>query len=208
MEAAGAETVTATVIGSGNVGMAAAAALTSLGCSVTVLASSERSRLAALAMVAASVSVVVNTPEALFECVSKSDIVIGAILVSTFDTPPMVTHEMVRSMRPGSVLLDATAGYGGGYMPTFDQNTTLSQPTFVWEEIVHCKIDNFPAAVPITAVQVVNRLYPRYLMALAKSLAGVENDPISACGLMISNGQIVNTELERHWTNAKLRREC
>jgi alanine dehydrogenase len=203
MESAGAEMVTATVIGSGNVGTAAAVALTSIGCAVTVLTSNERSRLATSLMGFGSLNIKVNTPETLSECVRRSDIVIGAILISTYDTPPMVTHEMVRSMRPGSVLLDATAGYGGGYMPTFDRNTSLSQPSFVRDGVVHCKIDNFPAAVPITAVQVVNQLYPRYLIALAKSLAGGEQDPISASGLMIDRGKIVHPELERHWIRGK-----
>jgi alanine dehydrogenase len=208
MSSVGADAVTATVIGSGNVGTAAALTLVALGCSVTVLTSTERARIAASVMESGSLRVSVNSLEGLSECVRQSDIVIGAILVSTYDTPPMVTHEMVRSMRRGSVLVDATAGYGGGYMPTFDRNTSLGQPHFVREGVVHCKIDNFPAAVPITAVQVVNNLYPPYLIALARSLAGHEKDPVSASGLMIDHGQIVHPELIRHWTHEKGRQAC
>ncbi|MEQ1684268.1 MAG: NAD(P)-dependent oxidoreductase [Burkholderiaceae bacterium] len=196
--------VTCVVIGSGNVGASAAETLCALGCQVTVLASSEHSRVSArrrFALSAPSLEVLVNNAETLRSRVAVSDIVIGAILISTFDTPAMVTQEMVRSMRAGSVLIDATAGYGGGYMPTFTTNTSLHSPRFVSDGVVHCKIDNFPAAVPMTAVQTVNRLYPPYLIALARSLFHGVEDPVSAAGLMVRGGKVLHPELARHWTH-------
>ncbi|MBP0714295.1 hypothetical protein ABXK61_13330 [Burkholderia sola] len=197
----GVEPVRCVVIGAGNVGASATDALRALGCHVTLLTSGAAGLDKARAQFGVDQDdfrIDINTPELLAGCVMCADLVIGAILVSTFDTPPMMTEEMVRSMRPGAVLVDATAGYGGGYMPSFDRLTGLPSPSFVKDGVVHCKIDNYPAAVPATAVQLVNDIYTPYLMALLDSLRSGEEEPISRRGMVTHAGQIMHPEVLRH----------
>ncbi|AXF24424.1 hypothetical protein CUJ89_29450 [Burkholderia pyrrocinia] len=197
----GVEPVRCVVIGSGNVGASATDVLRALGCHVTLLTSGvaglDKAR-ARFGVDQDDLWIDINAPEVLADCVARADLVIGAILVSTFDTPPMMTEEMVRSMRPGAVLVDATAGYGGGYMPSFDRLSELPSPSFVKHGVVHCKIDNYPAAVPTTAVQLVNDIYTPYLMALLDSLRSGEEEPISRRGMVTHAGQIRHPEVLRH----------
>ncbi|WP_321958462.1 hypothetical protein [Burkholderia cenocepacia] len=197
----GVEQVRCVVIGSGNVGASATDVLRALGCHVTLLTSGaaglDKAR-ARFGVDQDDLWIDINAPEVLADCVARADLVIGAILVSTFDTPPMIAEEMVRSMRPGAVLVDATAGYGGGYMPSFDRVSKLRSPCFVKHGVVHCKIDNYPAAVPTTAVQLVNDIYTPYLMALLDNLRSGEEEPISRRGMVTHAGQITHSEVLRH----------
>lgn len=55
------------------------------------------------------------------EKIKEIDILFGAILISTFDTKPVVTEQMIESMKKGSIIIDVTCGYGAGYMPFFEQ---------------------------------------------------------------------------------------
>ena len=114
----GAEPASVVIIGSGNVGGAAAETAAALGARVTVLARCESSRAAYSGRAPGGVRVLVNTRETLLDCLAGADLVIGAILVSTYDTPAMITEAELKLMRPGAVIVDATCGYGPGYLPT------------------------------------------------------------------------------------------
>jgi len=205
----GADAVNCVVIGSGNVGGAATEALLALGCRVTLLTSGIDGQNRAEARFGAygdNLGIQINSGDVLASSIAASDLVIGAVLISTFDTAPMVTEDVVRSMRAGSVLVDATAGYGGGYMPTFDRQTSLESPLFAKHGVLHCKIDNYPAAVPATAVQLVNTIYTPYLIVLLESLRTGTEDPVSQRGLVTCDGKIVHAEVLRHAKHWKLSR--
>ena len=94
------------------VALAAAEAAAALGARVTVLARCESSRAAYHRRAPDGVRVLVNIREALLDCLADADLVIGAILVSTWDTPAMITEADLRLMRVGAVIVDATCGYG------------------------------------------------------------------------------------------------
>jgi alanine dehydrogenase len=57
-------------------------------------------------------------PRVIVACLATADLVTGAILVSTYDTPAMITAADLALMRAGAVIVDATCGYGPGYLPT------------------------------------------------------------------------------------------
>ncbi len=194
-------TVTCTVIGAGNVGIAATSLLCDLGCHVNLLTSSDISAVktrSTLSKYTENLNVVVNSNDALDIYLPKSDIVIGAILISTFDTPPMLPEEKVKKMRKGAVLLDATAGYGGGYMPTFEKNTSLDMPSYIKHGVVHCKIDNFPAAVPISSVELTNNIYKPYLLSWLSGIKKRDIDAVSINGLITHDGVVMHEVVSKH----------
>ncbi len=187
------------IIGSGYVATAAADLANRMGATVTVLCSSEKSLGRFKTECDPQITAHVNTPERLGSEIARSDLVIGAILISTFDTPAMITAEMVMTMKRGSVIVDATSGYGPGYIETCDKSASLQDPCFERFGVLHIKIGNLPAAVPQSTVALVDQIYPPYLIKFIQSLSGEADDLVSRHGLLTRQGRIVHPELLRHW---------
>ncbi|MGH3923431.1 MAG: NAD(P)-dependent oxidoreductase, partial [Pseudonocardiaceae bacterium] len=137
----GAEPARVVVIGCGNVGSAAARTAAALGAAVTVLARSEASFRSYLPGAPDGGHVGFNTPGMLRSCLAQADLVIGAILVSTFDTPPMITKADLAAMQAGAVIVDATCGYGDGYLPTAGPVQSPGDPPHVVYGVLHVKLD-------------------------------------------------------------------
>lgn len=186
------------VIGHGNVGGAAARVAAALGASVTVLGRRRHALRAFAATVPGSVRCEVGTPELLDELVPASHLVVGAILESTWDTPPLVGLDLVERMPAGAVLIDATAGYGGGYLPSFDRATTPSSPTFERFGVLHCKLDALPGLVPVTAAHALSAVAAPYLARLAETIVRGGADDPSAAGRIVASGEVVHPVVERH----------
>jgi alanine dehydrogenase len=186
------------VIGHGKVGGAAIRAAEGLGAQVAVLGRDAEHLRRFRGTVSSRVRCRLNSPEVLREEALRADLVIGAILISTYDTEPMLTEDIVKAMRPGAVLIDATAGYGPGYLPTFMCETTLGEPVFERFGVVHCKIDVLPSAVPITTATAMSATIAPYLVALARSVYDGQADPTSQAGRIVDDGQITHPEVERH----------
>ena len=188
------------IIGSGNVGRAAAELAARMGADVHVLCSSSKAKEQYDAVKPARVRTRINSPDHLSLAILDADVVVGAILESTFDTPPMVSEDLVRDMKNGSVIVDVTAGYGPGYLPTFSESTSFDSPSFVSNGVVHVKIGNLPAAVPRSSVARVNEIYLTYLRRFASSLRpGGSRDVVSERGKIIEHGEIVHKVVDRHW---------
>jgi len=132
------------VIGYGNAGRAAAATALALGAEVTIyttrLDNGSEPRAATWPKFAA-----LHGPGAA-DGLAQSDVIIGALRISTFDTPPAVTTDIVRRMRSGSVIVDVTAGFGAGYIQTSAQVTSLDDPYHMVSGVKHIKIRTLPLA--------------------------------------------------------------
>ncbi|MEQ9246637.1 MAG: NAD(P)-dependent oxidoreductase, partial [Nitratireductor sp.] len=115
----GAEQPNVLVIGYGNVGGAAARLANDMGCSVTCLGTDPERLRKFEGTMPHTVRCLINTPDVLRHELSQADLVIGAIQISTYDTPPMIDRGMLKLMKPGAVIVDVTCGYGPGYLPTF-----------------------------------------------------------------------------------------
>lgn len=187
-----------TVIGHGNVGGAAARTATALGAQVTVFGRRQHALRAFAGTIAAGVQCRLLTQAALEEILPCSEVVIGAILESTWDTPALVPSALVARMPPGAVLVDATAGYGPGYLPTFDRHSTAGEPVFERHGVLHCKFDSLPKFVPVTAAYSLSAVAAPYLAAMARAALFEEHDPVSAAGRIIAGGRIVHPVVERH----------
>ncbi|WP_327358356.1 NAD(P)-dependent oxidoreductase [Streptomyces sp. NBC_01304] len=189
------------VIGYGNAGAAAARTAHALGAEVVVLGTN-RERLRRFAASVPGVTCRLNTPDALEREVEQADLVVGAILISTYDTPPMIDENLVRRMRPGSMIVDVTVGYGSGYLPTFHSQTTHTDPVYERFGVLHCKIDAMPGSVPHTAARAVSPLITPYLIELGNSLYEGVPAPTAASGMITDGGRITHHEIERHMVHA------
>lgn len=186
------------VIGHGNAGGAAARLANALGAEVVVLGANRERLRRFQATVPSTVRCHLNSPEVLAREVPESDLVIGAILVSTYDTKPMINEDLVRLMRPGSMIVDVTCGYGSGYLSTFDRETTHLEPVYERFGVLHCKIDALPSSVPVTVAQAVAPVRAPYLIALGRAIFEGIEDPVSEAGKITEKGRVVHPEVRRH----------
>jgi len=196
--ASGAEPASVVIIGCGNVGAAAAEAAAALGARVTVLARCESSRAAYAGRAPVRTQVLVNTREALLDCLSGADLVIGAILVSTYDTPAMITEDDLRLMRPGAVIVDSTCGYGPGYLPTAGPVQAPGDPPREVAGILHVKLDMLPAFVPVTATSAYVANAAPYLERLARTVLHGTPDPAVEAARIASAGRFVHPVALQH----------
>ncbi|MBM4792850.1 NAD(P)-binding domain-containing protein [Streptomyces sioyaensis] len=185
------------VIGYGNAGAAAARTAQALGADVVVLGTN-RERLRRFAASVPGVTCHLNTPKVLEREVEQADLVVGAILISTYDTPPMIDEDLVRRMKAGSMIVDVTVGYGSGYLPTFPSQTTHVDPVYERFGVLHCKIDAMPGSVPYTASRAVSPLITPYLIELGHSLYDGRPAPTAVNGMITDGGRMTHYEIERH----------
>ena len=132
------------------------------------------------------------TVEAIEEYVEDADLVIGAVLVPGAAAPRLVTRDMVRDMRKGSVLVDVAIDQGGCFETS--RATTHSEPTYVEEGTVHYCVANMPGAVPRTSAFALKNATLPYTLALAeKGLRGaLRDDPGLLAGLNVHAGKITH----------------
>jgi alanine dehydrogenase len=196
--AGGAAPASVVVIGSGNVGSAAAETAATLGARVTVLTRCESSRASYCDRAPTGTRTLVNTREALLECLAGADLVIGAVLVSTWDTPAMITENDLTVMRPGAVIVDATCGYGPGYLPTAGPVQAPGAPPRTVAGILHVKLDMLPALVPVTATSAYAANAAPYLERLARTVLEGAQDPAIEAARIAAGGHLVHPVTVQH----------
>ncbi|MDP9068078.1 MAG: alanine dehydrogenase [Actinomycetota bacterium] len=125
------------------------------------------------------------------EVVTEADLVIGAVLVPGAVAPTVVTEDIIKEMKPGSVVVDISIDQGGCFETS--HMTTHSDPTYVVHDVVHYCVGNMPGAVPHTSTYALTNATLPYVVALADhGLAGaVRLDPALAKGVNVLQGQIV-----------------
>lgn len=179
------------VLGGGVVGTQAARMAAGLGAEVTVI---DRSipRLRELdAIFAGRVRTRFSTLEAVEEEVFAADVVIGAVLVPGASAPKLVTRAMLKSMRPGAVLVDVAIDQGGCFETS--HATTHAEPTYEVDGVVHYCVANMPGAVPVTSSQALNNATLPFGLVLAnKGFAAVLENQHLRNGLNVHRGRITN----------------
>jgi alanine dehydrogenase len=94
-----------------------------------------------------------------------TDLVIGSVLVPGAKTPHLVTKDMVKLLRPGSVMVDVAVDQGGCFETTHP--TTHSEPTYVVDGVVQYAVANIPGAVPYTSTLALTNATMPYALRLA-----------------------------------------
>jgi alanine dehydrogenase len=183
---------TVLVLGAGNVGATAAVVAARLGCRVIVLARGER-RLQALRLQGYKQLVAVRCePTVLSAALAEADVVIGAVLEPGALSPKLISRAQLHAMREGSVLVDVGIDQGG--IAETSRITSLSDPTYVEEGVVHYCVPNMPALVARTATLALTRATLPYVLALAgrgisRALA---TDPGLRAGLQVRAGRVTH----------------
>ncbi len=179
------------VIGAGVVGVAAATIAHGMRADVTVM-DLDLKRLAQVDQIfAGNVKTLASSAYEIEKEVTQADLVIGAVLVHGAKAPKLVSNELVKKMKPGSVLVDVAIDQGGCF--TDSKPTTHQEPTFkVHDSIFYC-VANMPGAVPATSTYALANATIKYGLALAnkgweKALA---DDADLAKGLNVHEGKIM-----------------
>ena len=146
----------------------------------------------------AAVTTVYSTGSALQELVANADVVVGAVLVKGDKAPKLVTAEMVKTMRPGSVLVDVAIDQGGAFETS--HATTHEDPVYIVDDVVHYAVANMPGAVPRTSTYALNNATLPFTLALAEMgpKAAMMKYPHLRNGLNVSAGSVT----EPHVANA------
>lgn len=128
----------------------------------------------------------------LAEAVKHADLLIGAVLIPGARAPRLVTEEMVKSMSPGSVIVDVAIDQGGS-IETVDRISTHSDPTYVKHGVVHYSVANMPGAVPRTSTIALSNVTLPYGLLLANKgyRAAISQHRALARGVNVINGHIV-----------------
>ncbi len=181
-----------TVIGGGVVGTNAARMAMGMEAHVTVLDKS-LNRLKELDFQFGSkLTTIYATRDSIEEYVLSADLVIGAVLVPGAAAPKLVTEEMLKKMRPGSVIVDVAIDQGGCFETS--RPTTHTQPTYIQDGVVHYCVTNMPGAVPRTATFALNNATLPFIIALANKGAkrALLEDKHLMNGLNVHNGHLTH----------------
>jgi len=125
-------------------------------------------------------------------CLAEADLVIGAVLVPGGRAPVVVTEDMVRGMKPGTVIVDVAVDQGGCIATT--EETTHEHPVVERHGVLHYGVGNIPAAVPHTSTYALTNATVPYALAVADLgvRGAIEADPLLAEGLLTAGGVLTN----------------
>jgi len=179
------------ILGGGVSGTHAATIAVGMGAKVTVVDRSADALKRLATQFGTSISTVFSTRSAIEELVRRADLLIGTVLVPGAAAPKLVTHDMVRTMKPGSVIVDVAIDQGGCVETS--KATTHSDPTYVVDGVVHYCVANMPGAVARTSTFALNSVTLPFTLALAnkgwqKALA---DDAHLRNGLNVIDGKVV-----------------
>jgi alanine dehydrogenase len=180
------------ILGGGVSGTHAAEMAIGLRADVTVVDRSVK-RLRELSSIFGSqLKTVYSTAHAIEELVREADLVIGAVLIAGAAAPKLVTHAMVKTMKPGAVLVDIAIDQGGCFETS--RPTTHAEPTYVLDGVIHYCVTNMPGAVPRTSTFALTNATLPYVRALADHgwQQAIANDPGLARGLNVHAGQLTH----------------
>jgi alanine dehydrogenase len=180
------------VLGGGVSGTHAVEMAVGLRADVTVVDRSVK-RLRELSSIFGSqLKTVYSTAHAIEELVRDADLVIGAVLIAGAAAPKLVTRAMVKTMKPGAVLVDIAIDQGGCFETS--RPTTHAAPTFILDGVIHYCVTNMPGAVPRTSTFALTNATLPYVRALADHgwRQAIANDPGLARGLNVHAGVLTH----------------
>ena len=180
------------VLGGGVVGTAAARIAIGMGAQVTILDISLE-RMAELEDIFGNnIETLYSNPKNIASRVGGADMVVGAVLIPGGAAPKLVTVELLKQMKAGSVVVDVAVDQGGCIETC--KPTTHENPTFIVEDIVHYCVANMPGAVPRTSTYALTNATLSHAMALANKgvVEAVRSDIHLARGVNTWDGKCTN----------------
>jgi len=143
-----------------------------------------------------------SSPLNIARAVRGADLVIGAVLIPGAKAPCLVTHEMIRTMKKGSVVVDIAIDQGG-CIETI-HTTTHADPVYEVDGVIHYGVANIPGAVPRTSTFALSNATLPYMLQLANKGAdqAMADSPALAFGLNVRAGNITHPAVEAAYREA------
>ncbi|OIJ20532.1 alanine dehydrogenase [Anaerobacillus alkalidiazotrophicus] len=187
-----------TIIGGGVVGTNAAKMAVGLGADVTIIDLSPERLRQLDDIFGNSIKTLMSNPLNIAQAVAESDLVIGAVLIPGAKAPRLVTEEMVKTMTPGSVIVDVAIDQGGIF-ETIDHITTHDNPTYDRHGVVHYAVANMPGAVPRTSTIALTNVTVPYALQIANKgvVKAVTDNHALKLGVNVAAGHITYEAVAR-----------
>ncbi len=179
------------VLGGGNVGVNAAKVAAGMGANTTIMHNTI-SRLSYLNdVLPKNIDTLFSNPANIRAMLPTVDLIIGAALIPGAEAPKLITRDMLKEMRPGTVMVDVSIDQGGCFETS--RPTTHEDPVFVVDGITHYCVTNMPGAVPQTATLGLTNTTLNYAIEIANKgwKQALKEDEDLQKGLNIANGTIV-----------------
>ncbi len=143
-------------------------------------------------MLPKNVTTLVSNRRVIREEVKEADLLVGAIYVEGAKAPRLVTKEMVKQMKPGSVIVDVAIDQGGCVETA--RPTTHSRPVYLVSGVVHYCVTNIPGAVGMTSTYALTNATLPFVLKIAKHgyKEAIRKDPAIQHGLNIDQGVLVH----------------
>lgn len=185
------------ILGGGVAGTHAAEIAVGMRADVTIVDRSVNRLRELSAQFGSSLQTAYSTTEAIERLVREADLVVGAVLIAGAAAPKLVTRAMLKTMKPGTVLVDISIDQGGCFETSTP--TTHADPTFVLDGVIHYCVANMPGAVPRTSTFALTNATLPYVRSLADLgwQAAFKRDPGLAGGLNVHAGEITHEVVAR-----------
>ncbi len=180
------------VLGAGVAGGAAAAQVASTGANVVVFDLLPE-RMEAMRQLGPNVTGLYSYASAVAEEVATADLVVGAVLVPSAKAPQVLSADMVKSMEPGSVVVDIAIDQGGCFETS--KPTGWDNPTYHVDDVTHFCVTNMPGSVPQTSTLAISAAIVPYVQRMAAGEAWRDFAPLRG-GINVDNGELVHPALK------------
>lgn len=182
------------ILGSGVVATYAARGFVGLGAHVTVIGK-DLAGLQKMLELFPGIATMISTKRNIERASKYADVLVGAVLVSGQRSPILVTREMVRAMKPRSLIIDVSIDQGGCVETS--RPTTHELTTFIDEGVIHYCVPNMPGVIARTATHAfVNAAMPYILEVANRGVdAAIRSDPSLEMGINTHDGKLVHLKL-------------
>ncbi|MFK7811097.1 MAG: alanine dehydrogenase [Maribacter sp.] len=183
------------ILGAGVVGIQAAKMAAGLGAHVTILDINMKRLRYVNDVMPPHVVTEFSSEFNIRKHIKTHDLIIGGVLLKGAKAPNLITREMLKEMRPGTVIVDVAVDQGGCVETT--RPTTHEDPIYIIDDVLHYSVANMPGAVPYTSTVALTNVTLPYVLKLANLgwAEATEKDDSLKKGLNIINGKVVYNEI-------------
>ena len=185
------------ILGAGVVGVQAAKMAAGLGAHVTIMDVNMKRLRYVNDVLPSHVVTDFSSEYSIRQKIKTHDLIIGGVLLKGAKAPKLITRQMLKEMRPGTVLVDVAVDQGGCIETT--KPTTHENPTYIIDDVVHYCVANMPGAVPYTSTIALTNVTLSYIINIANNgwEKACKTDESLSKGLNIVNGRVVYKEIEQ-----------
>lgn len=183
------------VLGAGVVGIQAAKMAAGLGAHVTILDISMKRLRYVNDIMPPHVVTEFSNEFNIRKHIKTHDLIIGGVLIPGAKAPKLITRDMLKEMRPGTVIVDVAVDQGGCVETS--KPTTHQDPVFIIDDVVHYCVANMPGAVPYTSTVALTNVTLPYVLKLANKgwKTACAQDEVLKKGVNIVSGNVVYEEI-------------